>query len=195
MKPNENIESSAAPIKFTGENLLKFLLAHLLLGLGFQFISFDKFQWIVDIFISIDAALPAFRTLFVHSKNPLGGKMLLLLWWIVLLPLGMVLAWRFIRALKIVNQDALMSMKFILSAIFIIILAAFGVYENSFKEHSVLVPLNISRVDMKYLVLRHGPIGVSVYLLSYSMVVVVGGCLSTIAAKFVIKTVRNEVKL
>ena len=182
MKLSAPNDKSSFQSLFNGRTLLKYLAIHVLIGLVFQFIPFDKVQWLNDLFIALDTALPAFRTLFFNSKNPLACKVMLLLWWFVLLPWGFILARRFFVApLHREGGPAPVAKMFyfILGVFF----AFYFMSANSFAEHSIEVPLHVTRIHVHYITLRHGPIGVSIYLIVSSLGVIGGSCISTLMAR------------
>lgn len=123
--------------KFPTRAVVIYLAAHIFAGLIVAILSVGDYEFPRHFFISIDAALPTFRTWFVHSKDPLGCKVMLLLWWVFFLPWGTILFGLFTSGFTISNAQVFASpwsrVQFLIIGVFF---TALFLYGHSLMDHS-----------------------------------------------------------
>jgi hypothetical protein len=189
MKPTVPTDPSTRQNKSLVGAFIKFALAHLLVGLILQSIPFSRYPWINDFFIPIDAALPTFRTMFLISNEPLGCKVMLLCWWVLFVPWGVILGSRCSKELLLTGErrQAASFESQTWAAIrfgFLGVLGVLIVYstgdDSSFKDYSYL--LNPDRSASTIATnLRFGPFGVSWLKLATSFGILFGSFLSVLS--------------
>lgn len=91
-QPNSSQQSSLKP--FPTREILLYWVAQIGLGLLFSILNLENIQWLKDVLTPLDTVLPTFRTAFVQSSTPVASKTYLALWWLVILPWGLLFLFR-----------------------------------------------------------------------------------------------------
>ena len=174
---------SAAPKPFSNGRVMIYLAAHIFVGLIVSLVPSSIKNLSADFFIAVDSVFPAFRTWFLMSNDPIGGKIMLLLWWLVFIPLGLICAGVFTDGFSVSYLTPSLT-KFkrslsLLTTLFFVILLSYG---HSFMDQTVSMASasqKHGRISLVPLAIRHGPEYFSIYLAAMSLLYVLC-CFGTI---------------
>lgn len=97
-QPNTSLKSS--PKQFPTRELLLYWAAQLGLGFLFSIPNLENIQWLKDLLIPLDSTFPTFKTAFVQSSTPIASKIFLVIWWLVIIPWGLVFAYFWTQGFK-----------------------------------------------------------------------------------------------
>jgi hypothetical protein len=93
--------SSEPPLKsFPTKQLLIYWAVQIGLGLLLSILNLENSQWLKDLLIYLENSLPTFRTGFVQSATPVASKLFLAIWWVVILPWGLMFSCRWTQGFK-----------------------------------------------------------------------------------------------
>lgn len=91
---NQNANLRPPQKQFPTRELLLYWAAQLGLGLLFSFPSLENIQWLKDLLASLDSTFPTFKTAFIHSSAPVASKLFLVIWWLAIIPWGLMFSYK-----------------------------------------------------------------------------------------------------
>lgn len=148
------------------------------LGLLISALDLENIHWLKDLLFPLDSALPTFRTAFVHSSTPIASKIYLALWWLIILPWGLLFAYRWSDGFKPHPKGLGMSYSALLC---LLVVAIFMVYMLgsllSYHDYSYYwitdKPNSPNRGDVVPALMTSGPLALSIWVAFSSFVFVV----------------------
>lgn len=164
--------------KFPSKAVSIYLAVQVLTGLFVSLASLGDYQVMHSFFAPIDDSLPTFKTWFVQSKDPIGCKVMLLLWWLVFVPWGLIWFGRLTKGFRPFNwqqafPNAWSRIKFLTIGLFFSALFAYG---HSFMDQTS----NFASSSLKSgissfvpFVIKAGPAYFAYYLAATSFVAVI----------------------
>jgi hypothetical protein len=158
--------------KFPTFAVVMYLVAHIVVGLFVSLASLGEYQLIRELFAPVDAVLPTFRTWFEQSKDPVGCRVMLLLWWVVFVPWGLISVHRFTGGYTTIDKKALSKIKWFAVGFFFTALIS---YVHSFMNHTATLEslsMKAGRTSLMPLIIHHGPFYFSAYLAAMSLLFV-----------------------
>lgn len=157
--------------------VLIYLGVQIVIGQIIAALPLDRHQWLNSFFTYVDFFSPTFRTWFVSSKDPIGCKLMLLLWWLIFIPWGLIWASRFTSGFKATDTKIFKSFwtkaKFLAIGLFFTALISYG---HSFMDQSeglASASLKYGRTSIVPFFINHGPEYFALYLAGMSLLYVV----------------------
>ncbi len=171
-----SFETETSLRKFPTKSVTIYLVAHVLVGLIVSFSELTTHQRQSNLFMSVDAILPTFRTWFVHSKDPIGCKVMLLLWWLIFVPWGLIWVGRFTRGFKVLNKKAVMKNWFraglFLGSLFFVAMLSYGMSFMDQSENMASASLKYGRTSVVPFLINQGPEFFAFFLAGMSLIYV-----------------------
>jgi hypothetical protein len=161
------MNAQAQPLrKFPSHKPLTFMAIQVLTGLAISQVPFGSYGVICEFFEPFDRTLPAFRTMFFGMRDPVAGKVFLLIWWTIFIPWGLLWIARFTNGLKPVNPAAFKNRTAAAWSFLLGVLITAGLaYANTFSDYSGAQVHDVpSRADIIPWVLESGMLTISIWL-------------------------------
>lgn len=159
--------------KFPSYLVMTYLGVQILIGQLIALLPLNTYQWLNNFFAYVDVFLPTFRTWFVLSRDPIGCKTMLFLWWIVFIPWGLIWVGRFTSGFKTANEKIFKSIWS--KAKFLTVGGGFTVmlsYGHSFMDQSesmASASLKFGRTSIVPFLVNHGADYFAIYLAAISL--------------------------
>lgn len=179
-QPNSNPQSSLKP--FPTREILIYWAIQMGLGLALSIPNLENIQWLKDALIPLENALPTFRTAFVQSSTPVASKLFLVIWWLAILPRGLLFLYRWSDGLK--PQPTGLNMSYFKMCGFFAAILFTGYMSGallSFHDYSYYwradKPNTPSRGDLVPALMSNGPLTLSILCAasSFLLVLCIGG--------------------
>lgn len=169
-------ETETSLRKFPTNSVIIYMVAHVLVGLLVSFSALTTHQWHLNLFMSIDAIFPTFRTWFVHSKDPIGCKVMLLLWWLVFIPWGLIWLGRFTSGFKVLNRRAVVKnwpkVGLFLASLFFVAMLSYGMSFMDQSENMASASQKYGRSSVVPFLINKGPEFFAIFLAGMSLIYV-----------------------
>jgi hypothetical protein len=91
-QPNSSPKPSLK--SFPTRQLLIYWAVQIGIGLLLSIPNLESVQWIKDLLIPLENSFPTFRTGFIQSSTPVASKLFLAIWWLVIIPWGLIFTYR-----------------------------------------------------------------------------------------------------
>ncbi len=85
---------------FPSKQILTYMAIQVGLGALLSIPNLENIQWLKDLLIPLESTFATFRTAFMHSSAPVASKLLLAVWWLMILPWGLMFSYQWSQGFK-----------------------------------------------------------------------------------------------
>ena len=189
-RPDSNYQPSLKP--FPTRAILFYWAVQVGLGLLLSIFNLEDIHWFKEVLIPLDNTFPTFRTGFVQSSTPVASKLFLAIWWLVIVPWGLMFSYQWTQGFKPHPNGLNMSYTTLLGLLSV---ALFMVYMLgsllSFHDYSYYWMVDKqnspSRGDVVPALMTHGPFALSIWAAVSSFVFVMALVLVPYVFRIVLK--------
>ena len=179
MKPNSdsNVQRVKFSRAFPSKQILTYMAVQVGLGALLSIFNLENIQWLRDLLAPLDFIFPTFKTAFVHSSTPVASKVFLAVWWLVIIPWGLLFAYQWSHGFKPHPNGLRMSYIQLLALLATALFMAFMLGSLlSFHDYSyywmVDKPNSPSRGDLVPVLMSNGPFALSIWVAVTSFLIV-----------------------
>ena len=183
---------------FPSKQILTYMAIQVGLGAVLSIPDLENIQWLNDLLIPLESTFSTFRTAFVHSSTPVASKLFLAIWWLVILPWGLMFSHRWTQGFKPHPNGLQMSYTSLLglfvAALFLSYMLGSLLSVHDYSYYWIVdKPNSPSRGDFVPALMTNGPFALSIWVAVSSFVFVMALVLVPYVFRVVLKKILNEV--